>query len=105
MGGRTTFAVVLALAAAVGCKDEHHFTDAAPPIDAPIVDGSGGIDAGIDAGPIDAAPSPPGQQLTTGGGRLSSPSFVLDVQVGHGVVQSPVQSASFRIEGNAPVKP
>ena len=88
-------AALCAFLLAIGCNDDkvHHLADAPPiPIDAPAV-GS------------DAPQQATGREVTTGGGRMTSTSFVVDVQVGHGISQAPTTSASFHVEGNAPVKP
>ena len=87
-------ALVIGVAA---CKHDAHFTDAAPPSDGRPIDGGVVVP--------DGAPPAPGREVTTGGGRVSSQSYVLDVQVGHSVSQKPASSASIHVEGNAPVKP
>ncbi|HUQ04174.1 MAG TPA: hypothetical protein VM261_16860 [Kofleriaceae bacterium] len=79
--------------------------DDAGATDAPdVVNVDGGVDARIDAG-IDAPPPPPGQELTTGGGRMSGVNYTLDVQLGHPVGQRAVQGAASRLEANTPIKP
>jgi hypothetical protein len=80
--------------------------DKKPPAlpDAPPMDDAAPPDP--DAPPMpDAAPPPQGQEITSGGGRVQGASFILDVQVGHGVVQQPAQGSATIVQGNAPVKP
>lgn len=60
-------------------------------------------DAGIDAAP--AAPPPPGQALTTTSGRLTSATYTLDVQVGHGLDQRPAAGATHHLEPSTVIKP
>jgi hypothetical protein len=112
MGARAAALIVLSLVLASGCKDDPPvYDDAGLPDDAAPIDASTVQDARPDAmpdamiEPPDAAPPAPGQELTGAAGRVTSPSYVLDVQVGHGAVQSRTQSSSYRLEGNAPVKP
>ncbi len=79
----------------LGCGGDtvHHLPDG-PPI-------------AIDAAPDAPAPAPAvfGRETTSAGGHLSSASFVVDVQVGHAIAQTPTASTSFTVQGNAPVKP
>ena len=67
-----------------------------PPIDAP--------DAAVDA-PIDGPQPLPGQEFTGGAGRVGGPTFTMDVQLGHPVGQQSLQSGTYRLEANTPVKP
>jgi hypothetical protein len=74
--------------------------------------GGGYTDAGVhDAEPIDAigvidaAPPSPGREVTAGGGRVQGQQYILDVQIGHGVVQRPASGGGVVVEGNSPVKP
>jgi hypothetical protein len=86
-------AVALALLGA--CKGGGGFTDASVPDDASPIDA---------IGTIDAAPPAPGREITSGGGRVQGQQYILDVQVGHGVVQRPARGADVVVEGNSPVK-
>lgn len=97
------------LVAVAACGQVKAKPDAALPIDASVdaaVDAGpdASIDAAVDAG-VDAAATPPGQETTTAGARLSSPTYTLDVQVGHPIDQGEARGSTFRVEGNAPVKP
>ncbi len=76
----------------------------APPGDAPEVSIDAGVDAATDAS-VDAPPPPPGQELTSASGRLTGPTFALDVQLGHPIGQQPIQGPTFRITANTPIKP
>ncbi len=75
-------------------------------------DGGGELDAGagLDGGP-DAGGFGDGgvawrrsMEVVTGGGRITSGTKVMDVQIGHGVSQAPASSGTRTIEGNAAVK-
>lgn len=80
-------------------------SDDAGGIDAPdVVDIDAGTDANVDAG-IDAPPPPPGQELTSSGGRVTGATFTLDVQLGHPVDQRQLDGSAFRLEANTPIKP
>lgn len=74
------------------------------PIDAPpaVTNDGGVIDAPIDA-PPQARPSP--GDITGGAAGLRSPSYRLDVQIGHGASRAPIQAGDTTLEGSAPVKP
>lgn len=89
-------ACLLVLFLASGCKERSTFADAGPRDDAAPSDASAAIDA---------APPAPGRELTSGSGRMTSPSYVVDVQVGHSTPQEPIRATGVTIEGNAPVKP
>jgi hypothetical protein len=78
------------------CKGGGTFHDAHPPEDAEPIDA---------IGVIDAAPPAPGRELTAGGGRVQGQQYILDVQIGHGVVQRPASGGGVVVEGNSPVKP
>jgi hypothetical protein len=103
--------VLLAAAALAACGSvQPSAPDARPGDDGGAIDApdvtmiDGGVDAAVDAG-IDAAPPPPGQELTTGGGRVTGPVFTLDVQLGHPIDQGELRGASFRLSPNTPIKP
>jgi|GEM_PF-3363601 len=72
-------------------------------LDAPALDA--GADAGIDALVIDGPAPSPGQELTSGGGRLTSTTFTMDVQLGHAVGQHGLDSTTYRLQANTPIKP
>jgi hypothetical protein len=63
------------------------------------------IDAAIDAPPPDALLSPPSQEITGGAGRAAGPTYTIDVQLGHPVSQQPASGTTYRLEGNAAIKP
>jgi hypothetical protein len=57
---------------------------------------------------IDASPeTPPGEsrEVLGGAGRVSGPTYTLDVQIGHPVSQEPAAGPTHTLEGNAAVKP
>jgi hypothetical protein len=99
LGRGAVLAVIFAVAA---CKKK-------PPAlpDGPPIPDDAAVDAmpPPDAFPIDAPPPPQGQEITSGGGRVQGSTYILDVQVGHGVSQEPAQGSATRVEGNSPVKP
>jgi hypothetical protein len=79
--------------------------DDAGTTDAPdVIDVDAGVDAMADAA-IDAPPPPPGQELTTSGGRVMGAVFTLDVQLGHPIEQRALQGAASQLESNTPIKP
>lgn len=57
-----------------------------------------------DPRPPPAAP-PPSHELSAGGGRLTSASYQLDVQLGHGLAQRPSEGATHRLEPHTAIKP
>ena len=99
------------VATGAACGSVTPKNDAAPPIDAAVIDAVDApppidaTDAAIDAPDAMPAASPPGQELGAAGGRLTGATFTLDVQLGHPVGQQPIQGATLRLEGNAPIKP
>ncbi len=97
------------LLALVGCGQVKAKPDAAVPIDAAVDAADVPIDAGIDAArpdaAVDAPPSPPGQETTTSGARVSGPTYTMDVQIGHPIDQGSVQGSTNRLEANTPIKP
>lgn len=71
--------------------------DDAPPGDAP---------ADSDAEPSPPQPRPtPSRELTAGGGRMKSNTFTFDVQISHPIGQQPAIGNTYKLEGNAAVKP
>ena len=65
-----------------------------------------GDDAGIDAPPDPPPPPPPeAREVMNGGGRLTSSSYTLDIQIGHGVQQTKAVGTTYTLEGNAAVTP
>jgi hypothetical protein len=105
--GRLAVVLTLVIGGAACDNKPKALPDAPPLPDAAEVDAADIDAAPPDAAPPDAMPDPPvfGQELTSTGGRASSASYVIDVQVGHGTAQTRAQSSSYRIEGNAPIKP
>jgi hypothetical protein len=88
-------ALVVGLLASVACGSET----------TPIRDDAGVLrDAQVpaDAGGAEATP---GHELTGASGRMTGPTYTLDVQLGHPFSQQPIQGPTRRLEGNAPVKP
>ena len=75
----------------------------------PFDDANGGlIDARIDGGMVDAPPQPPptpSREIITGGGRVTGPTYTLDVEVGQPIDQRPASGPTYTMEGNAAVKP
>lgn len=104
--------VLLAAASLAACGSvKPALPDAEPPgddagtIDAPdVMNVDAGLDAMVDAG-IDAPPPPPGQELTTSGGRMTGAVFTLDVQLGHPVEQRAQAGANYHLEASTPIKP
>lgn len=70
----------------------------ATPADGPV---DASVDASVDARP----PPPPGQELTAGGGRITSTTYTLEVQLGHGLEQRASQGTSFHLESSTVIKP
>ncbi len=119
-------AVVAALVAAwmtggCRCGPVTPGTDAGEPADAGGIETDGGIgqDAGggPDGGGLDGGGGQDGggvgdggvlwrqsTEVVTGGGRITGGTKVMDVQIGHGVSQSPASSGARTIEGNAAIK-
>jgi hypothetical protein len=106
---RIILALTLATAALAACGNAREVIDAPPAIDAPAIDaGETPIDAGIDAmvdATVDAPPPLPGQEFTGAGGRITGPTFSMDVQLGHPIGQQQVQGSTYRLEANTPIKP
>jgi len=58
--------------------------------------------------PIDAmADAPVGQsrEIVSGAKHLSGPTYKFDVEIGHSVSQRKITGATYKLEGNASVKP
>jgi hypothetical protein len=60
-------------------------------------------DASIDAPP--QLPLTPGREVVGGAGRLTGTTFTFDVQLGHPISQQPITSTTYKVEGNAAIKP
>lgn len=45
------------------------------------------------------------REVTSGGARLSSTTYTLEVQIGHPLEQATMQSPTFTLDGNAAVRP
>ena len=71
----------------------------------------GQIDAMIDAavappdGPPDAPPPKESREVVNGGTAMSGTTYTLEAQVGHPLQQSEATGPTYRLEGNAAVKP
>lgn len=63
------------------------------------------VDAKPDAPPIDAPPPTESREVVNGGGTISGTTYTMDVQVGHPIQQSQISGATYKLEGNAAVKP
>lgn len=85
------------LAVLVGCKDTPPVFNDAAPTDA-------GIDAEVDA-PTDAPAPLPAYEVTGGARNVRGARFTADVQIGHGIDQTPATGNGKTIQGNAAVKP
>jgi hypothetical protein len=72
-------------------------------------DAASGSDAPSDGSDMEPLPPQlpptPSREFTAGGGRMKSNTFTLDVQVSHPVGQQPAIGNTYKIEGNAAVKP
>ena len=96
--------LVLAVAAA-GCgnitrkSDDGGVRDDGRVIDARV------IDAGMNDGPPADAAVTPSSEIVSGAGRATSSTYTIDVQIGHPVGHKPVSGATYKLEGNAAVKP
>jgi hypothetical protein len=100
--GRSTLGALALMMWLWGCGSVHPETDGGPP----GPDARLSVDAGVaDAGRADAAPPPKGQEVVTGSGRLTSPTFQMEVQVGHPYGQAPAVGATRTMQGAAVVKP
>ena len=55
----------------------------------------------------DPEPTPPreARELVSGGTRMMGATYTLDVQVGHSVQQGKIMGPTYKLEGNAAVKP
>lgn len=81
---------------------------AACPGDTPRFQDAGPTDAAVDApvdAAVDAAAPLPAYEVTGGAARVRGSRFQADVQLGHGIGQTPAAGAGKTIEGNAAVKP
>lgn len=96
---RTWVLASFLIAAATGCGKKQSFSDAGMR-DAPTFDAGGTIDASPDA-----RPPVPAYEVTGGAAHVSGARFSADVQLGHGLDQTPATGAAHRAEGNAAVKP
>lgn len=95
------FVALAACGTVLPSADDARVDDAAGPIvDAAPIDAAVPVDAAIDA-----SPPPPGQELTGGAGRVRSTTYTMDVQLGHPLGQQPIQSTSYRLQANTPIKP
>ncbi len=102
---RTRLVVLSAvLALALGACDPVSVEPDAADADLADAAGDGGIDPDAPDGAV-APPSPRGQELTTAGGRLVGPTFTLDVQLGHATAQAAIESSTYSLEPNTPIKP
>lgn len=61
-------------------------------------------DAPADAS-IDGPPPTESREIVSGGARLTSATYQLDVQVGDPLSQATIAGATYTLEGNAAVKP
>ena len=73
---------------------------------------AGGRDGGeIDgaSAPPDAAPDAPplreARELVSGGTRMTGATYTFEVQLGHGTPQNKIAGPTYKLEGNAAVKP
>ena len=106
---RSILALAFAAAALAACGSTRVPIDADLPDDAQAIDAdeTPPIDAAVDMAPppIDGPQPLPGQEFTGGAGRVGGPTFTMDVQLGHPVGQQSIQSGTYRLEANTPVKP
>ncbi len=94
-------ACLLLLCVAACGSTSRPFTDGGEPPE------DGGVhDAAPDGPPADATP-PPGEarEIISGGGRATSTTYTLEVEIGHPHSQAPSTSATYTIEGNTAIKP
>ena len=100
--------VICCLVALAACgSGTQPLDDAGPRIDAAVDDAVDAVDAAVDA-PVDAPPQPPAtpsREIVGGAGRLTGATYTFDFELGHSVGQRPATSATYRIEGNAAIKP
>lgn len=93
--------IALALLVVAACSNvtrEQH--DAAVVYDA-------AIDTSQPPPPIDASPAPPkeAREFVSGGARMMSATYTFEIQVGHDVQQGKIAGPTYKLEGNAAVKP
>ena len=66
-------------------------------------------DAAIDSSPQDMPPDAAQRRSTSelvgGGARMTGATYTFEIQVGHSAQQSKIVGPTFRLEGNAAVKP
>jgi len=62
------------------------------------------IDALSDASP-DAPPLRQAREFVSGGTRMMGRTYTFDVQIGHAPQQSKIAGPTYKLEGNAAVKP
>ena len=70
--------------------------------------GRGGGGEGGEGGEVVEPPptvSPPGQNITSASGRMTSTTYTLHVEVGHGYGQQRAASATYQLEANTAIKP
>lgn len=49
-------------------------------------------------------PSPP-REFVSGAARVTGPTYKFDVEIGHPIMQLKMNGATYKLEGNAAVKP
>lgn len=106
---RRIILALLSTAALAACGNVKQNPDAPPGTDADTTDADTPVDAGPDGmttdASIDGAIPLAGQDISAAGGRVTGPTFTLDVQIGHPTAQNPAQGATYRLEANTPIKP
>lgn len=92
--------MTLALFVAAACGNiAPKQNDAAGPYDAAI-DSPNPIDP-----PPDSAPLKEAREFASGSTRMAGATYTFDVQVGHSVQQGKIMGPTYKLEGNAAVKP
>jgi hypothetical protein len=70
---------------------------------------NGPYDAGVAEPPVDAPPDEAqlheAREFVSGGAKMTSRTYTLDVQVGHFVQQGKLEGPTYRFETNAAVRP
>lgn len=95
--------IVPTLLVVSACGNVARNRDAATvPYDAAI-DTPAKIDAPPDSAPL--PPPPEAREFVSGGTRMTGATYTFDVQVGHGVQQGKITGPTYKLEGNAAVKP
>ena len=54
---------------------------------------------------IDASPLQEAREFVNAGARITGPTYTFEIQMGHAAQQSSVTGSTYKLEGNAAIKP